>query len=94
MSGGSHNYIYSHIQEDLCGQMKDAELNDMMEDIKKLAHDLEWSDSADISHERYFKTVDEFKKKWFGTSREERLKSYIDRKIKQTTEELYRLIGV
>ena len=49
MSGGSHNYIYYQIEENLCGQMKDAELNDLMDDIVKLAHDLEWADSCDIS---------------------------------------------
>ena len=93
MSGGSHGYIYSAIQDELCGQMKDAELNDLMWDVTKLAHDLEWADSCDISKESYFKTVEEFKAKWFYTPREKRLKEYIDEKIKRTTEELYRLVG-
>ena len=93
MSGGSHGYFYSAIQDELCGQMKDAELNDLMQDVAKLAHDLEWADSCDISKESYFKTVEEFKAKWFYTPREKRLKEYIDEKIKRTTEELYRLVG-
>ena len=53
MSGGSHGYIYSRIEEELGGQMQDAELNDLVEDFVKLAHDLEWMDSSDISPERY-----------------------------------------
>ena len=55
MSGGSHGHIYNQIQDELCGQMYDIELNDLMEDIAKLAHDLEWYDSSDISKESYEK---------------------------------------
>lgn len=93
MSGGSHNYIYYKIQEELVGQMEDQELNDLISDIVTLAHDLEWYHSADISRKDYQKSVDEFKNKWFKQSREERLKNYIDEKIQKTKEELMDMIG-
>ena len=40
MSGGSHNYICWKIEEELVGRMHDAELDDLMNDIAELAHDL------------------------------------------------------
>ena len=93
MSGGSHGYIYSQIQEELCGQMYDIELNDLMKDIAKLAHDLEWYDSADIGEESYRKTVAEFKRKWFKAERDDRLKAYIDKAVDKVRSEMYLLIG-
>lgn len=93
MSGGSHGYIYSQIQDELCGQMYDAELNDLMKDIVELAHDLEWYDSSDISEESYKKTVTEFKKKWFKADRDDRLKSYIDKAVDKMRSDMYLLIG-
>lgn len=93
MSGGSHGYICYRIEEELCGQMYDAELNDLMKDIVKLAHDLEWYDSSDISEESYKKTVAEFKRKWFKAERENRLKVYIDDAIEKLRSDMYLLIG-
>ena len=93
MSGGSHNYIYCRIEEDLVGQMEDRELDDLMKDIVTLAHDLEWYHSADTSHDDYRESVRKFKDKWFKQSREERLKKYIEESIKETKEELLNMIG-
>lgn len=93
MSGGSHGYIYSRIEEELGGQMQDAELNDLVEDFVKLAHDLEWMDSSDISPERYRETVAAFKQKWFAGDRTERLRGYIDEATDRLREEMYALIG-
>lgn len=94
MSGGSHNYICYDIEEQLCGKMHDAELNDLMNDISKLAHDLEWWESADCSEENYRETVRTFKQKWFNSPREERLKKYIDGALERQKTELYNLIGI
>ena len=94
MSGGSHNYIYYKIEEELVGQMHDMELNDLMKDIAKLAHDLEWFDSSDYGENDYKKSVEKFKNKWFGNSRNERLKEYIDESINKLKEQLYTMIGV
>lgn len=93
MSGGSHGYICYRIEEELCGQMYDAELNDLMKDIVELAHDLEWYDSSDISEESYKKTVAEFKRKWFKAKREDRLKVYIDDAVEKLRSDMYSLIG-
>ena len=65
MSGGSHNYICDRMRNELCGKMYDPLLDELVEDLCKVAHDLEWADSADITHEKYFNTVREFKEKWF-----------------------------
>lgn len=94
MSGGSHNYICYNIEEELCNQMKDAELNDLIKDIKDLAHDLDWCDSGDITKERYFESVRKFKQKWFHGNREERLKGFIDDAINDVKRHLYTLIGI
>ena len=73
--------------------MYDIELNDLMKDIAKLAHDLEWYDSADIGEESYRKTVAEFKRKWFNAERNDRLKVYIDDATEKLRAEMYLLIG-
>lgn len=94
MSGGSHNYICYTIENELCGQIGDPELDDLMKDIARLAHDLEWYHSADYGKDQYLKSVSEFKKKWFGSDREERLKGYIDDSLNSMRAELYALIGI
>lgn len=93
MSGGSRDYICYKIENELCGRMYDDELNDLMEDVSKLAHDVEWLDSADIGSDDYMKTVTEFKQKWFKGDRQTRLKPYIDRQIEDIKKKLYALIG-
>lgn len=94
MSGGSRNYAYCYIENDLCGSMYDAELDDLMKDVAKLAHDVEWYDSGDIGLDNYMKTVQWFKEKWFGSDREERLKGYIDTELENMRDRMYSLIGV
>ena len=94
MSGGSHNYIYYKIEEELCGNMHDAELNDLMSDIVELVHDLEWYDSGDYSEKEYKDCVDKFKAKWFKGDRTERLKGYIDKAIDDVRKEMYKLLDL
>lgn len=93
MSGGSHNYIYYRIEDELVGQMEDRELDDLMKDIATLAHDLEWYHSNDKSRDDYRESVRKFKDKWFKQSRKERLKKYIEESIQKTKEELLNMIG-
>ena len=93
MSGGSCNYVCYKIKEELCGRMEDAELNDLIKDIAELAHALEWYLSCDTNEESYGNAVREFKQKWFKTSREERLKEYIDESLDNMRRDLYKLIG-
>ena len=93
MSDGSHNYIYIKIQDELCGQMGDPELNDLMDDIAELAYQLECADSGDTDHETYQISVSEFKKKWFKSERSERLKTYIDNQLEHVKKNLYEMLG-
>lgn len=65
MSGGSYDYKSYVIEEYYAGRMYDLELDEMMKDLVKVLHDVEWWQSGDIDEEDYRKTVDEFKKKWF-----------------------------
>lgn len=93
MSGGSMGYLYSSVQDYCVGYMQDAELDDLMKDLVKVLHDLEWFQDCDIGEEDYRNTVTKFKNKWFKADRNERLKGYIDEKIEKTKKELYNLIG-
>lgn len=93
MSGGSHDYICWKIESELCGQMEDDELNDLMIDISKLAHDLEWYHSGDIGQDDYFKTVARFKRKWFGDNRNKRLAKYITDSNSLHTKTILRLLN-
>lgn len=93
MSGGSYNYIYYTLSQECEGQMHDEEMNDLIKDLCKVLHDLEWWQSCDSSEEDYRKTVAEFKQKWFQGSREVRLKGYIDEQLGMTQQLLYNLIG-
>lgn len=91
-SGGSYDYKFSMIDEYYCGKMYDMELNDLMQDIVKLTHDLEWWKSCDYNEEDYRQTVRKFKNKWFKSSRNDRLKEYIDNRFDETRKELLELI--
>lgn len=93
MSGGSYNYIYSTLQSECSGQMYDDEMNEMIDDLCDVLHDLEWWISGDSDEDRYRKTVQKFRAKWFQGNREKRLKGYIDRHMALMRNELYRLIG-
>ena len=92
MSGGSYNYIYSTLANECAGCMHDPEMNEMITDLCKVLHDLEWWQSADLAEEDYRKTLRKFKEKWFKGSREERLKGYVDEKINAVKKELYNML--
>lgn len=94
MSGGHCDYVFCKIDEYLVGNMEDEELDDLMRDVAKLAHDLEWYLSCDTSRESYMKSVQKFKEKWFRGNRNDRLKGYIDADLERTRHRLYGLIGV
>lgn len=94
MSGGSMNYICYRMEEELDGKMQDAEINDIVKDIIKLAHSLEWALSDDTDIISYKKDVANFKNKWFKGNRQKRLKGYVDERLQETREELYQLMGI
>lgn len=64
MSGGSHNYMYSRVEEEYADRMFDSQLNTMIKDLAGLLHDLEWWQSGDYSEETYRESLNKFKKKW------------------------------
>lgn len=65
MSGGSYSYIYNRVEEECVNRMYDSQLNEMMKDLVKVLHDLEWWQSSDTGEDTYRRAVTEFKKKWF-----------------------------
>lgn len=73
MSGGSHDYLYSRMEELFVGDMHDGELDELMEDICELCHDLEWWQSGDYSEDAYRMTAQAFKKKWLYGDPSERI---------------------
>lgn len=93
MSGGAYEYMYFSFLEMYGNEMRDAELNELIEDLSALLKELEWWQSGDTSEEDYYKALKEFKAKWFETSRNERLERMINEKIEETKSELLRLIG-
>ena len=93
MSGGSYSYEFYRVEDEYVGAMHDAELDDMMKDLVKVLHDVEWWQSSDIGEEDYRKTVKAFKAKWFNADRSERLKPIIDRRINEVRTELINMIG-
>lgn len=92
MSGGSMDYVCYHV-EDAASMTHDPELAELLRDAAKVLHDEEWWMSADTCKETYLETLAEFKAKWFGGDRDERLRGYIDKDIERLRGELYSLIG-
>ena len=53
MSGGHYNYMCCRIEDEYVDRMYDSQLNEMMKDLCKLLHDLEWWKSCDYSEDTY-----------------------------------------
>lgn len=93
MSGGAMDHLYYRVDEHADMFLPDLEMRDLMLDLSKVLHDLEWWRSGDYSQDVYEESLKEFKDKWFKSDRSERLKSYIDSDLKETREQLYKMIG-
>lgn len=91
MSGGSYEYTCWRVEEEYVGAMHDFELDEMMKDLVKVLHDVEWWQSADIGEESYRKTVAEFKKKWFKTNRQEIIERIINEKCEKLKSDLEKM---
>ena len=87
MSGGHYNYMNCRIEDEYVDRMYDSQLNEMMKDLCKLLHDLEWWKSCDYSEDTYRRTVTEFKKKWFKQTKID-VQKQIESKFAQTKDEL------
>lgn len=87
MSGGSYNYMYCRIEDEYVGRMFDRQLDEMMEDLVKVLHDLEWWRSSDTGEDTYRMAVTEFKKKWFK-QRKIDVQKHIESEFERTKDEL------
>lgn len=92
MSGGSMGYLYYKV-EDAADCFEDKELRDLVKDLAKLLHDLEWYKSGDYGKEDYLESLNEFKHKWFAMDRNERLKKYIDETCEEFVNTLHQMLG-
>ena len=91
MSGGSMNYAYHHLN-DMADYVSDKEIKDLINDLAELMHDLEWWQSGDYSAATYYETLGKFKSKWFGDTRNERLKEYIKTALNDMECEIEKLL--
>ena len=66
MSGGSFNYMYERIKETYFDEWQDVEMNDLLNDLCIVLHDLEWWQSGDYSEDDYRDAVKTFKAKWLS----------------------------
>lgn len=85
MSGGSYSYVYCRVEEECVNRMFDSQLNEMMKDLVKVLHDLEWWQSCDCDEKRYRETVTKFKKKWF---KQTKIEKQIESEFEKTKDEL------
>jgi len=90
MSGGSHDYTCFKIEEYYSGKMYDIELNEMIDDLYQVLHDLEWWQSCDIDEEQYRETIQIFKDKWFG-KRDLKLRELINQEFDKFRESIENL---
>lgn len=91
MSGGSMNYLCYRVEE-VADDFEDREIRDLVKDVATLLHDKEWYDSGDYGPDSYQKCVDTFKKKWFGDTRNDRLKDYINTALDDMKAEIEKLV--
>lgn len=87
MSGGSYSYMCYRIEDEYVGRMFDDQLDEMMKDLCKVLHDLEWWRSSDFDEDSYRKTVTEFKKKWFKQTKID-VQKQIESELEKTKDEL------
>lgn len=91
MSGGSMNYAFRYL-DDMADYVEDREIKDLLNDLSSLMHDLEWWQSGDYSSSDYYESLDEFKKKWFGDNRNERLREYLNSELDDMKFKIEKLI--
>ena len=92
MSGGAYNYIYHHIEE-AADYTIDLEIEDLFRDLAHLLKAEEWYMSGDYNKQDWLEKLHAFKQKWFSGDVDERLQDYIDRRIDETRNELYEMLG-
>lgn len=91
MSGGYLDYICFKL-EDITDRIDDREIKDLIKDLADLLHDYEWWQSGDYGSDSYNKKLKEFKAKWFGDNRNERLKDYFNTALDEVKAEINKLL--
>ena len=91
MSGGAWDYV-SYRVEEIADKVEDAEIKALIKDLAELLHDEEWYESGDYGRSDYLETLKKFKKKWFKSSREERLKGIINEELEHFKNRLNDLV--
>ena len=100
MSGGRFNYADERAMNEIFGYFvsdeeplqnifEDKEITELVYDVFNLIHDYDWYASGDTSKEKYIKSKQKFKKKWFKDKNEERAKRIIDESIGNLRKEMY-----
>ena len=79
--------MYCRVEEECVNRMYDSQLNEMMKDLVKVLHDLEWWQSSDTGEDTYRRAVTEFKKKWFKQTKID-VQKQIESEFEKTKDEL------
>lgn len=91
MSSASQSYVY--YVEAATRYIEDAEIKDLILDTAKLLRDVEWFTDCINDPVQVEESIYKFRHKWFGTSRNERLKEYIVEALEMVKEDMISLIG-
>lgn len=91
MSGGYLDYICFKL-ENITDRIDDKEIKELIKDLADLLHDYEWWQSGDYGSDSYDKKLKEFKVKWFGDNRNERLKDYLNTILDEAKAEAIKLL--
>lgn len=91
MSGGYLDYICFKL-ENITDRIDDKEIKELIKDLADLLHDYEWWQSGDYSSKSYDKKLKEFKAKWFGDNRNDRLKDYLSTALDEVKAEIIKLL--
>ena len=91
MSGGYLDYICFKL-EDITDRIDDKEIKELTKDLADLLHDYEWWQSGDYGSDSYDKKLKEFKAKWFGDNRNDRLKDYLSTALDEVKAEINKLL--
>ena len=92
MSGGEYQYMYYKVEDIYCNRMHDAEMNELIKDLVPILKAVEWWQSGDTEREAYQEELYKFKNKWFGTSREIRLKNIVVLECEKLKEDLLKVL--
>ena len=95
MSGGSYNYEYCKVEEEYCGSMYDAELDELMRDLVPVLRAVEWWQSGDTGEDSYRKKVASFKNKWLRDGEcLPRLKRIIEEQFEECRRDCLKMVGI